>query len=677
MEASKAAVRTTLIQLIILFGAVMCATTASLDASAQGVVSFDPPGRTSWVPDGCRQVPYDDPVVPSRESWRNIHGDAINTDEISRAIAPVIEAEWVAEPATYNLTGPAIDDAGNLYISPYRPYENVVLISIDPSDGSRRWAITGTGAVPGTSAPMVLDEPSAPGEQRVYLALYDRALSVSPDGTIIWDVPTGLSLGSPPTSAGVLGVNYLPGLDAIVALTVDGFVYALDRSTGAQLLTAPFQLPGEASPAAGGSLPPTLVAAAEDEWQTLVNAPDGSFAPFVSGAQGAGREVTNMFSIDPFTGRLWIAATAPDAEDGTVDGVSELGALYGLDIVPDGGSFQVTEACHASFQGGSASTPALRADGSRIYVGDDAGKLLAISAQDCSTIWELDVGQQIVGSVGVSSDDDALFAPSRDFITQVFDEGATGVQGWQAGTAGLFEGFPADYTEFKLSLPSIGANALGFQAAIGPVLSGIPFAVAVGYGTLDRETGAVRSFTVGTEESIAVLTSGADGSLYIGNSPARRPFSIALGLTPGPLSGGITKYAVRRHDLLSRDAVCAASDRATNAFAFRATCPDSAAADVTQIGELISQAEQAGQEAVAQGEISSAAWTAISAEIQSASLALDVSTLNDAATHLENACEALSPAEPVPALGASGFVCLVSGFLAVGSWAVQRRKSIC
>jgi hypothetical protein len=83
----------------------------------------------------------------------------------------------------------------------------------------------------------------------VYLALYDRALAVRTDGTTVWDVPTGLTRGPDPLGNGVLRLNYLPALDALVGLTVDGFVYVLDRSTGAPRLAAPFQLPGERSPA--------------------------------------------------------------------------------------------------------------------------------------------------------------------------------------------------------------------------------------------------------------------------------------------------------------------------------------------------------------------------------------------------------------------------------------------
>jgi hypothetical protein len=107
-----------------------------------------------------------------------------------------------------------------------------------------------------------------------------------------------------------------------------------------------------------------LLAAADVLFQQLVALPPGSLQRVVAILLGNDTEVANMFAIDPGAGRLWVAATAPDAEDGAADGVSTLGALYGLDVVPVGGTYQVVEACHGSFAGGSASstaTPGARA----------------------------------------------------------------------------------------------------------------------------------------------------------------------------------------------------------------------------------------------------------------------------------------------------------------------------
>jgi hypothetical protein len=394
---------------------VVCFLLAGLPASpaaAQTVKPYPLPAVSTWAPSGCTDVPYADATTPPGVVWANLHGNGINSDAVTHALAPVFHEAWTVEPATYNVTGPVFDSAGNLYFAPLQPYENVVLISLDPGTGARRFAIPGTGAPPGGSAPLILRDPEMPAREIVYLALRDRVLAVRTDGSIVWDVPSGLAILPDELGNGVLGTSYLPSLDAIVGLAKDGQIYAVARQTGAPLLNAPFSLPGEPTPpGAPLALPPATIAAAEDALQVMVDVPDGALQALISTLRGNGVEVGNMFALDPRTGRLWVAATAPDAEDGAIDGVSELGALYRLELVPSGAGHDIVEVCHRSFAGGTASTPTLSADGSRIYLGDNFGKLLAIK-DDCSDAWELDLGAQIFGSVSVPGENHEIFASS-------------------------------------------------------------------------------------------------------------------------------------------------------------------------------------------------------------------------------------------------------------------------
>ena len=561
---------------------------------------FELPASTNWTPAGCRDVPATDAVLPPRVGWHNLHADSICSDEISQAVAPMLREDWTVENATYNPTGPVFDGAGNLYFSPFIPYENVVLISLDPIDGSRRWSIAGTGAPPGGSAPMILVNPSNPGGEIVYLTLYDRALAVHTDGTIVWDVPTGLKLGPDPLNNLVVGVNYLPGHDAIVGLTADAFIFALDRQTGAPILSAPYQLPGERSPAVPSTLPSLVIRAAEGKFRQFVNLPAGSLPQFTAGLLGNDVEVANMFAIDPRTGRLWVVATAPDAEDGTVDGRSSLGALYGLDVISDTAGRMIVEACHRSFAGGSASTPTLRADGTRVYLGDNFGKLLAID-DSCNDVWEIDLGSQILGSVAVSVDNHEVYAATQLGISKVIDEGTVGTLAWTADLD-VFDLAPGQQN-LNMNLVTIGANGLAFQAGAGVILNNVAIPSLVGVGLLDRDTGAVRYFAGGGEETVAVMSTGPDGAIYIGNSPLRRLFGFVLGISPAPLQGGITKFVPQRFDLLMRDAACAGEARALNAWENQALCPESAAADIVQIRELIQQIRTASGQAIADGSL--------------------------------------------------------------------------
>jgi len=582
----------------------VAATAAVAHASPPTPRHFDPPGVTAWKPDGCRLVPTTNPIIPSRDRWRMLHGDVVNSNEVSIAMAPVFEAGWHAEPSTFNVTVPVFDERGDLYVAPFLPHEGVVLIALDHRDGSRRWAIEGTGAPSGGVSPMVLADPARPGEEIVYVTLYDRALAVRTDGRIVWDVPTGLALTGELRNDAVTGINYHPQLDAIAGLSADGHLYLLDRKTGAPR-AAPFLLPGARSPAgAGPTLPRLLLAAIQAELSPLVDFPTpDTFAQLMDAILGNGVKVSNSFAIDPHTGRMFVAATAPDGDDGKVDGVSERGAIYGLDVVATPSGPAITIACTHTFAGGSASTPTLGLDGRRVYLGDNDGRMLALD-RDCRDVWQLDLGAQITGSIAVAADDGELYASTQADIVKVVERGDTASVAWHANLDVFHRNGPFQQ-QFNMLLAGVSATGVNFMAGAGPVLGRYQLPLATGYGVLDRKTGAVRYFAGGLDESVAEMNVGPDGAYYNADSPVRRAIARVLlpWLSP-PIEGGIRQFRPRRRDLLIRDAVCAAADRAENAARQVGVCPASVAADVTQIRELVAQALRTVPEALFAGELS-------------------------------------------------------------------------
>lgn len=639
------------------FGPVLAsiALAGTLVANAHAVpptpLRFDPPPVTTWKPVGCRTVPTTNTVLGHRDGWHMLHSDGVNSDEVSIAVAPVFEADWLAEPDVFTVAVPTFDDAGNLYFAPFLPYENVTMISLDPATGTRRWAIPGTGAPVGAVAPMVLHDPANPGQQIVYQTLKNRALAVRTDGTIVWDVPTGLPLTGVLREDAMPGANYHPALDAIVGLSGDGHVYMLSRTTGAQLLNAPFSLPGEPSPAgAGVALPPALVANVSAAVSAFINFPVGSdFVTFLGAVLGNDVEVSNSFAIDPVTSRLWIAATAPDEADGTIDGVSELGAYYGIDAVPNGPGYDLQIACSRYFTGGSASTPTLRQDGTRAYFGDNLGTLIAIDSS-CNEVWSLPIGSQITGSVSLSADNEEIYVSTQSDILKVVDNGASASVVWTANVTAYAPG-AVDRDNFNLLLAGVAANGVNFLGGAGlppGALANIGIPLSVGYGVLDRETGRIRYFADGLDESIAEMNVSPDGAYYNANSPLRRAFARALfpSQTP-PIQGGIRKFAPRRLDLLVRDAVCAGHDRAVNAAVHSASCPASAAADVDQIGDLIAQVQRVAPTALASGDLTAAKWDRIDARLGTASGA----DLGTTANVLGAACALTAPCPPAPRVG--------------------------
>jgi len=562
------------------------------------------PGVTGWSPVGCRSVPFSDPVLPPRTAFRRAHGDLESDNEVTLAYAPVFERTWIAEPSIYQVTTPAFDGAGNLYMTPLLPHEPILLISLEPGTGARRFVVPlEPGDLGGGAAPMVLRDPDA-GSEVVYVNAYDRVLAVRTDGTTVWSVPTGLG---PVTTSdqGPIGLSWVPNADSIVALMRDGFVVLLDRRTGAPVLPAPFLLPGERTPPRPSTIPASLAATVGALLQPLAAFPSGfDVLDLINVLLGGDSKVANNLSVDGVNGRLWIASSARDGEDGHVDGVSELGAVYRYDVVPAGSGWTLAEVCHHNFEGGSASTPTLAQNGTRIYLGDDAGALIAIDTNDCSEAWSVPLDSQIFGSIAAASDGRELYAASAGGIFQVFDDGASGRRGWTAALD-LYD-VPADlsgYGGMNLLLAGIGANGLLIQAGVGIRTGMQALPVRTGIVHVDRLTGSPRWFADGLEESLGAMSTGPDGALYLPHSPLRRAFSLALGLTAEPLVGGISKWASTRDDLLSRDAACAAADRAANAARQRRACPDSVIADVTQVAALREQALDAADRAVTHGDL--------------------------------------------------------------------------
>lgn len=564
---------------------------------------FPVPVVSGWTPSGCVGIRGDGGAVPTRATWTNMHSNTSSSDEITSAIAPAVVEDWTAEPGTYNPTGPVFDNAGNIYFSPLLPFEDAVLISLSPQTGARRFKITNrTGAPPGASTPMVLDNPASPGSQQVFLGLYDRAILINTDGTIVWDVATGLTQTGDPYNDLVLGVNYIQTSDALVMATRDGFVVLLDRSTGAQLLAAPFELPGENSPDEPGTIPANIVDQAETYWRTLLDADLGSFQDFLNVLLGEDTEVGNNISVDSVSGRLWIAATAPDGDDGSVDGISENGALYGLDVVGSGPAV-LTEACRAVFTGGSASTPTISADRTHIYIGDSDSNVLALSTTDCSQDWLVPIDGQVVGSIGSSVDGNELYASTLYSVHKIIDEGGSASIAWSTNLSGLFSNLGSN-TEFNLNLVGVAPNGLYFQAGSGQIFNITPIPVVTGVGVLDRETGAVRHFAGGGEETVAVMSAAGDGNLYVGNSPVRRAFGLALGHTTEPLRGGITKFKLVSEELLAREAACAAEARIHNLRGSVGGCSQAEIdEDLALVEVLTTQFDTALTQAIAAGKV--------------------------------------------------------------------------
>ena len=162
----------------------------------------------------------------------------------------------------------------------------------------------------------------------------------------------------------------------------------------------------------------------------------------------------------------------------------------------------------------------------------------------------------------------------------------------------------------------------------------------VGMGLLDRQTGKLRYFTEGREDSLAMSVVASDGSIYVGHSPLRRAVGKAIypDLTPD-ITGGIARFKPIRLDLLTRDAICAAEARGANASTLdHATEPAAINTDIRQIKVLLTQAESAIPKAVGDGDMTADDASKLHDLLEQSSQKLSPANLEDAVRDMAAAC---------------------------------------
>ena len=599
--------------LLIAIAGVVLFKTLGNDERLHNPKVFGPPGKTQWKPVGPRvagQHSYD--IIPEPATWNAIHVNAANSDTVWGVAAPMFELDWVAEPAYFVGNGPLLDNQGNLYFSPqFYHGERVVLVSLDGQTGQRRWTIPADDDIQASSPAFILNDPENPGAQIIYIIGYNRLMALRPDGSTIWSKDTGLSIYAEELSNKAKGkfhsFNYHPATDSLVSVTKAGALFAFSRKTG-ELIAPIGQIPGAPAISGNGTNIPDFVLNKVDPLmdEAFGKTDEGLslFSSAVNYIYGGGGIVTNFFSIDADTSRIYMAATAEDAADGTEDGRSELGAIYALDLVDDGkGRIEFQVLNRKTFQGGTGSTPALSADGHRLYVSDNHGHVIALDTE-LAEVWRLDVGEPLVGSITVSADNNELYAVTASDVIQLIDNGDHGSRAWTAELAG-FDGYANVDVQSNGLTATATANGVVIMIGGGKKLLGKTLMLHVGMGLLDRETGKLRYFTEGREDSLAMSVVAADGSIYVAHSPLRRAVGKAIypELTPH-VTGGIARYKPIRLDLLVRDATCAAEARAANASTLNQIAELAAInTDIRQIKVLIKQASNAITKAVSDGDM--------------------------------------------------------------------------
>ncbi|MBX3504717.1 MAG: PQQ-binding-like beta-propeller repeat protein [Parvibaculum sp.] len=559
------------------------------------------PAVGDWRPAGNRHpAPAGMEGAPAG-GWRERHGDGRNSDEILIAGAPTFNAARIIAPHDLYFSAVSFDKASNIYAAPSLSADGTLLQSYDIETGTLRWRIATEGSVPAGGVPIVLE---FDGVETVYQMSHDEVIALTIDGEILWRKPTGLPQGESDIRL-MWGPSYNPKLDIVTGISGHGDFVAFDRSTGTLLTPNTQRLPGAASATREAGLPPVLLEQMAGKLSAILNRTITAtqIEQVFRVVQGDGINIANYHSIDPATGRMWISATAPDEADGSADGVSEFGALYGVDVerLPSG-QIGISVGCAAYFDGGSASTPGVSADGERIYVADGLRHLLAYD-RDCRKLWSIDTDAQIVASPSVAADNGEIYVITATSLLKIVDEGASAAVRWSAKFDMYEAGFPL--AQKNLLTAAIAANGIYAQAGVGVMT--MPGSERPGFlplrrggARIDRETGDLLWYAESTGDSVAVTEIAPNGALVIPQSPLRSVLAaLAFPAQAGELTGGIAVFDVADHMLLARDAACAAASYGERARAEKDALSESY---LEHMDLLVAQARQAASRAGGEAE---------------------------------------------------------------------------
>ena len=197
--------------------------------------------------------------------------------------------------------------------------------------------------------------------------------------------------------------------------------------------------------------------------------------------------VATIAAMEVESGRIYATVRKPGADDA---------ALVALRYA-DGKVVQ--EWSRPILAGGSATDPALSADGSTIYVGDNSKRLLAVDTVDGKPKWEAHLDWE--PRRGISVSDDGLIIPAGDngYLMALRDTGESYERVWERKDLAL------------RGIPVQTAGGTGYvPAAIGDGLTLITFDTATG-ATLDSDvlpgaSGTTTGTAVGPEGEVVVGT---------------------------------------------------------------------------------------------------------------------------------------------------------------------------
>jgi PQQ enzyme repeat. len=281
--------------------------------------------------------------------WSAVHADGHNSDYAHITGARKLQPAWQKKfDGPINL-GATTGKDGKVYIT--TSAAGCHLYCLDARTGETLWCTDAVNRYAVASSAL-LDR-----EGRLFLADDEAMHAFDNKGHLLWETPIkGFPLSAQFTQSGRL-----------IFITHIGNVYVLDRKNGKPLIN-------------GQNLSPSFAA-------------DSTFNPIACMKGTRDCPCANTLAFDEKNGRLIFTYWQP----GTASA-----ALWAMQYTeqPQPAIIKLWE--NNSLPGGSASSPDISSDGSRVYVNDNNGYLYAIDARHGNIIWKYKIGFNPGGSPSTS-----------------------------------------------------------------------------------------------------------------------------------------------------------------------------------------------------------------------------------------------------------------------------------
>jgi outer membrane protein assembly factor BamB len=298
----------------------------------------------------------------AQTTWATVHADSSNSDWVPLVTSPQLEQQWHVLEGAAIWTAPSVAPDGTLYSTTGRGSDTAHLHAISAS-GEILWESAPQQSVDDLDAGAVTSAPLLDERGDIYLGDANQFWAFRPDGRVKWvsDVRE-LGVEGPFVSSIFVG-GFVGGI------SVNGQVLLLDPATGA-LAVPVLELPGGASPE-GPPIPDWVWAGGLIDLRTRDRV--------LEILMGHRYEVSNTPAVHPRTGRIYVIAAGRSVEEGL---------FYGIDLA-DG---QLHIAFETLVEPGSGTSPAISADGERVYAFGGGGEVMGFDARTGVVIFDKELG---------------------------------------------------------------------------------------------------------------------------------------------------------------------------------------------------------------------------------------------------------------------------------------------